>query len=56
MTILMVDKSMFRIHIRVPNFPDINYNILYIRDGGEGSKIVNKIHSFKKLNSKNTNE
>jgi len=51
-----INRCVVRIHIRVPNFPDINYNMLYIRDGGEGSKIVNKIHSFKKLNSKNTNE
>lgn len=51
-----INRCVVRIYIRVPNFPDINYNILYIRDGGEGSKIVNKIHAFKKLNSKNTNE
>jgi hypothetical protein len=51
-----INRCLVRIHIRVPNFPDVNYNMLYIRDGGEGSKIVNKIHSFKKLNSKNTNE
>lgn len=51
-----VNRCVVKIHIRVPNFPNINYNMLYIRDGGEGSKIVNKIHPFKKLGSKNTNE
>ncbi len=51
-----INRRLVKIHIRVPNIPDINYNMLYIRDGGEGSKIVNKIHSFKKLNSHNTNE
>lgn len=51
-----INRCFVRIHIRVPNFPNVNYHMLYIRDGGEGSKIVNKIHSFKKLGSKNTNE
>lgn len=51
-----INRRVVKINIRVPNFPDINYNMLYIRDGGEGSKIVNKIHSFNKLNSKNNNE
>lgn len=51
-----VNRCVVRIHIRVPNFPNVNYNMLYIRDGGEGSKIVNKIYSFNKLGSKNTNE
>ena len=51
-----VNRRAVKIYIRVPKFPDINYNLLYIRDGGEGSEIVNKIHSFKNLNSKNNNE
>lgn len=51
-----VNRRAVKIYIRVPKFPDINYNLLYIRDGGEGSEIVNKIHSFKNLKSKNNNE
>lgn len=51
-----VNRCVVRIHIRVPNFPNVNYNMLYIRDGGEGSKIVNKIQTFKKRGSKNSNE
>jgi len=51
-----INRRAVKIYIRVPKFPDINYNMLYIRDGGEGSEIINKIHSFKKLNSKNNNE
>ena len=51
-----INRRSVKIYIRVPKFPDINYNLLYIRDGGEGSEIVNKIHSFKNLKSKNNNE
>ncbi len=51
-----INRRAVKIYIRVPKFPDINYNLLYIRDGGEGSEIVNKIHSFKNLKSKNNNE
>lgn len=51
-----INRRAVKIYIRVPKSSDINYNLLYIRDGGEGSEIVNKIHPFKNLNSKNNNE
>ncbi len=50
------NKSFVRIYLRVPDYDKVSWKMLYIRDGGEGTKIENKVMKFKEYKSKNPGE
>jgi hypothetical protein len=50
------NKSFVRIYMRVPDYKNVNWKMLYIRDGGEGTNIENKVMKFREYKSKNPGE